>query len=533
MSKIYRTCSLCIIWLGESAVWTDQAFTIVRWMASGEHVDSWNLDHSSPGTPVMPQDNSLQFTPFKDGLFAHLKYLSQRSWWSRTWTVQELVLPDRVLMKCGSHEVDWNLVSAAYTFLDNHLLKCGEHFCRDFRQEDIDSLDAFKSAVYPLVRSCNSYDDWVHYQRLSSNPTPIDIIALLVAHRKRQASDPRDKVYGFLSLCSVDFQQNIHVNYSSSLLDCYAEPTLFDFKSSRGLRTLGLALRDETGSSLPSWVPDWSSDTEEAMYSADRLGRYDLFSAAGDRVVIYSSAISSTDHLRSQNTLTSEGRELAFSTHPCILSLRGVHRQTIILTGDYTTQFSRSNSLAIMKSWLKMWKLACKPAATSESDNSIPSTLPFIRTILRDSVQPSNLMNRPRRATEADYVACLRWWNLATETQSISLSHTTEDEAEATQLADILWSLPDTVGYSRFFVTDKGSIGLGPTSTKPGDEIWIVSGGKLPLILRENKNPRSLTGEISIPGTYHTLVGDCYVDGIMDREATGNFPIDAGVLHIV
>ncbi|KAG4439608.1 hypothetical protein IFR05_004903 [Cadophora sp. M221] len=471
MAKIYSTCSLCIVWLGESAMWTEQALMILKQMASGEHVKSWNLDHSSSGTPIMPQDNSFHLAPFKDGLFAPLKYLSQRSWCSRTWTVQEPVLPSRVLMKCGDHEVDWNIISEAHKFLDDHLIKCGERFCSEFEQKDIDSLDAFKSA-------------------------------------------------------------GIHIDSGASLLDCYAQPTPFNLKSSGGLRALGLALRDEPWNSLSSWVPDWSTDSEETMYSADRLDRYDLFGAAGDTEVIYSTAIPSTDHIRGQNTLTSEDRELVFSTHSCILSLRGIHRQTVVRTNYSTTQRFHSNSLAVIKSCFKLW-LACKSTTTSGSDSRISPILPFIRTLLRDSVQPSDCTNPPRRATEVDYTACLLWWNMALEQRSINPLYTTEDETETTQLTDILWSLSDTVGYSRFFITDKGSIGLGPTSTKPRDEIWIVCGGKLPLILRENVNPGLGTGKICTSETYHSLVGDCYVDGIMDGEAVRHFSMDAEAVHIV
>ena len=55
--------------------------------------------------------------------------------------------------------------------------------------------------------------------------------------------------------------------------------------------------------------------------------------------------------------------------------------------------------------------------------------------------------------------------------------------------------------------TNSGFLGLAPTRTHPGDVVCVLLGGPVPFILREN-----------IWGHY-SLVGECYVDGIMDGEA--------------
>jgi hypothetical protein len=40
----------------------------------------------------------------------------------------------------------------------------------------------------------------------------------------------------------------------------------------------------------------------------------------------------------------------------------------------------------------------------------------------------------------------------------------------------------------RFFIIADGSIGLGPPDMRVGDEVWILAGGNLPLILRRSKD---------------------------------------------
>jgi hypothetical protein len=59
----------------------------------------------------------------------------------------------------------------------------------------------------------------------------------------------------------------------------------------------------------------------------------------------------------------------------------------------------------------------------------------------------------------------------------------------------------------RPFVTKGSYLGLGPKDMQSGDVVVIVSGAEVPLILRE------------APEGGYKLVGEAYVDGVMDGEA--------------
>lgn len=65
----------------------------------------------------------------------------------------------------------------------------------------------------------------------------------------------------------------------------------------------------------------------------------------------------------------------------------------------------------------------------------------------------------------------------------------------------------------RLFVTKKGYLGVGPLSARAGDAVYVLSGGHVPFVLR--KAPQ--TGEDHA----WTLIGDCYVHGVMQGEALG------------
>lgn len=76
------------------------------------------------------------------------------------------------------------------------------------------------------------------------------------------------------------------------------------------------------------------------------------------------------------------------------------------------------------------------------------------------------------------------------------------------------------------FVTKLGYIGLGPWNAEVGDSVCVLYGGATPFLLRK-----------AIDSDTFTLVGECYVYGIMNGEALGADKETLGILkrtfHIV
>lgn len=55
-------------------------------------------------------------------------------------------------------------------------------------------------------------------------------------------------------------------------------------------------------------------------------------------------------------------------------------------------------------------------------------------------------------------------------------------------------------------VQQKQWVGIGPSDAQVGDKLYVLGGGKTPFILRP----------ATLPKQCYTIVGDCYVDGMMD-----------------
>jgi len=67
-------------------------------------------------------------------------------------------------------------------------------------------------------------------------------------------------------------------------------------------------------------------------------------------------------------------------------------------------------------------------------------------------------------------------------------------------------SVPDR----RLYLTERGYLGLGPSTTQEGDEVWVLKGARVPFVLRWPETP---TSEVE-----RQLVGETYLHGFMDGE---------------
>ncbi|KAF5590845.1 heterokaryon incompatibility protein [Fusarium subglutinans] len=69
------------------------------------------------------------------------------------------------------------------------------------------------------------------------------------------------------------------------------------------------------------------------------------------------------------------------------------------------------------------------------------------------------------------------------------------------------------------FITDSGLFGLGPRHIQPGQELWIIGGSRLPVVLSLHPDR-----EGNKSGTDFAFVGECFLHGIMTGEAVENRP---------
>ena len=180
-----------------------------------------------------------------------IQSLFSRSWFSRMWIIQEVVLSPDVFVMLRGYEISWELL------LKSLLVYHKFGLLGVTKLRNVTVLKEFKKSAATVLGTIRLRID-LHCRSL---------IKLLNSFRHCNSSDPRDKVYALLGLANDQgVHQMVSVDYSKSVDAVYLECAQFLVRNGDGMEMLTRAgipqKRKDTGLQLrlPSWVPDWSAD---------------------------------------------------------------------------------------------------------------------------------------------------------------------------------------------------------------------------------------------------------------------------------
>lgn len=88
--------------------------------------------------------------------------------------------------------------------------------------------------------------------------------------------------------------------------------------------------------------------------------------------------------------------------------------------------------------------------------------------------------------------------------------------------ADFERHTTDTLSQRAMFNTLDNRIGVGHRTIEPGDEIWLLEGGRVPFVLRRSQE--------CAEGPQYSFIGESFVYGIMDGSA---WPEDERLLKVI
>lgn len=248
MGVIYGLARHTIIFLGEPTPETDKIFDI---LASHrpvfyEKMKSGFLSNVLRDAGIQSQGGQSMDLQFMNLVENHVL---NRTWFSRVWILQELVLSGDPWLQIGTQRVRWG------TFSDLILgfwkpLELGHH--------NVASMIAMHT-----LRS-----EFVSLKNVARQISPCDFL-LQILHSRRGSGvfDPRDMLYAHLGMHqsgteTQDVEELIGVDYQKSVPEVYTDLALYLLRNQRGLGFLShvedKALEDRNPD-LPSWVPDWTS----------------------------------------------------------------------------------------------------------------------------------------------------------------------------------------------------------------------------------------------------------------------------------
>jgi hypothetical protein len=508
MASIYRSASTVIAWLGEEDVYTEESFALIRTLTTlctdcRKQIMPKNMGSEAFGNILGPLAN--------DRVWSSLRQFWRRKYFRRAWIIQEVALAKKVIAQCGHHTLDWDHIVQISWFLTvtpwARFLNAGMHEPTD--QE-------YSNHALPLYIAENA--------RLKRSERCHTLLYALIRARRFECLDPRDKVYALLGLAAGYTKEKPRlqpVYRDRSVVDTYVCAAVQILEDADDLLLLAYAEGQnfQRIESLPSWVPDWSCAKGLGL----GLVGYTRFTAAGDLP-----------------------RSLRIDESNMSLALHGLRLDRIVQVGESKDEAIIHRKSAYFPDWISIlsflppvyhngqlklevfWRtLITDTAARLAHPAQHPAPEEFrlafydwltrIALSWRDeppSIKKKRFLEGLTRLAASDgtgLVATIAE-KLDMGLTSSSLSHQitnlkytgSSDPPDAHDYESILGHSSQT----RLLRTSANYLGLATTSVRESDSVWIISGSRVPLILRE-------TGSLN----EYRLIGGAYVHGFMQGEA--------------
>lgn len=266
MARIYQSASRVVAYVGEGTSQTDALLDWVNqlpaddlWSAGIDELAEdpaatlkllWDVGKSqisklllvaSPGSPTNPGDRDTVME------LAH-EFFSRR-WFQRVWVLQEVALrsPHGTVVVCGTKSVPAVKALTLLSLIHEH-------------------ASASVARVFVLVQ-----------KRVRCDKS--HLLDVLIETRGREATDPRDKIFGLLSLADMldggQFSSQLKADYNKTAEAVYTEYSEFFIRHHGPAFFLSLIKTPPPGErlpGLPSWAANWSAPAwinDEAVRARD------------------------------------------------------------------------------------------------------------------------------------------------------------------------------------------------------------------------------------------------------------------------
>jgi hypothetical protein len=308
-----------------------------------------------------------------------------------------------------------------------------------------------------------------------------------------EATDPRDKIYGLLSLAG-DIDKLPRPDYSKSVEEIFTEFARVLYSTGRGI--FELAGSSNQTLKLPSWVPDWTYPTKNINrwvgnkgepfigHINIHMGAVRTYFRAGDspdEFVIQgwkADTIALTGLEMPDNSLTPNTEWFFdFSTWDEVAMAILLEAETIARCTDVSQRIDLYTNF-----------LAADASSNYKSLNPGPGRLGVYSGF--------NVLDFDATQVTSGQVAKDAYSKMHEHVEQIS----SQWASSADDIVSLYWGkVKANIARKAFAITTKGYMALVPGSTMIGDQVVIVPSFRNPFIMRELDNA-------------HQLIGDCYID---------------------
>jgi hypothetical protein len=343
------------------------------------------------------------------------------------------------------------------------------------------------------------------YRSIGTQP---DLTSLLKESFHQEATNLRDKVYGILGMANSINDPAVQTpDYSRSPQEVHEDLTLFIIRSINNLDMfVGESLRH---SQSPPWIADWGQSSKDGVWKweLERMTAYHHYESTKNMALVVELLPESTLKVEAAciDTVSAVGPVMdptsltdssSLTVHE-ILAMAG-------LEGNVERPYQRGRTWADA-----YWRTLCGDLITeiqSAFDYNMRHTQPKDKylyeiwdTLVRNAFFGTDICPTEDLQRNVNYF------------------HTSVLRATRNR---------------RFFITKNGYVGLGPSVLEHGDKVFLISGSKVPLVLRRMEVPNT-TKNYTIPEHSHfQVVGDCYLHRLMKGELVEDQPAKFGALAL-
>ncbi|KAL2127554.1 hypothetical protein VTI74DRAFT_10560 [Chaetomium olivicolor] len=115
MANIYSAAAVVVSWLGEQDHHTEPGFALLMKLKTVSDHSPYLLDglsKLSPDSHDYGDDEQMSVFSCRHS-WVSVAHVFQRTYFTRAWIIQEVVLAKTVKVLCGGHELDWSAIAEA------------------------------------------------------------------------------------------------------------------------------------------------------------------------------------------------------------------------------------------------------------------------------------------------------------------------------------------------------------------------------------------------------------------------------------
>lgn len=478
MTDIYSRANQVCVWLGSDCT---RAFGLI--------IELRNID----------KFGSQVETESRGEIWEALEDLMANKWFSRRWAIQEVAFAKTIIFLSGDKTLYWDDFESVLSLLLSRIddvanLQENASFLKvDSSKRALPAAAIWRAARSFIRKSSNESI----FQKTTTLESLVSQLAVF------EATDPRDTIYALLSLAEDVNGFDVVVDYRKDVLEVYADFVVFCVKASESLDIICRPWAAYTSSrkrvrysaapsnKLPSWIPSVMG-SPFATYNYPN----DIVRLSGDSFVGFPGKKFYNASLGMKAKASVRTEQFGEST-AMILCVKGFNIAKISALAQ------RAVEGMILIEWLEMggWE-----PPEHGSGPSMPEGL--WRTLVADR-DPDGCKPPPWYRD-----ACIACLSVPSRDRDINTRDLINDKRSPYPVVEFLKRVQSVIWNRTFFIATNKSkashFGLGPAGARVGDEICIILGCSVPVLFRKQETP--------MEGCY-TLVGEVYINGMMDGEA--------------